>query len=66
MIFFQNKKAFTYLTLLFFTGHIASSVAAPYQKTVAAEQVLQYIIYHRFKVRHYKLLPNAFLCRSVH
>lgn len=45
MIFFQNKKAFTYLTLLFFTGHIASSVAAPYQKTVAAEQVLQYIIY---------------------
>ncbi|MFL1553537.1 ZirU family protein [Pseudomonas sp. D47] len=45
MISFQKKKAFTYLTLLCFTGHIASSVADPYQKTVAAENVQQYIIY---------------------
>ena len=45
MISVQKKKAFTYLTLLYFTGHIASSVAAPYQKTVAAEKVQQYIIY---------------------
>lgn len=45
MIFVQKKKMFTCLTLLCFTGHIVSSVAAPDQKTVAAEKVQQYIIY---------------------
>ncbi|MDF3162511.1 ZirU family protein [Pseudomonas proteolytica] len=44
MILFERKKL-AYLTLLCFTGHIASSVAAPYQKAVTAEKVQQYIIY---------------------
>ena len=45
MFSFQKKKAFTYLTLVFFAGNTASSVAGPYQKTVAAEQLQQYIVY---------------------
>lgn len=44
MIFLQ-KKTLTYLTLLCFTGDIAFSVAASYQKPTVAENVQQYIIY---------------------
>lgn len=44
MILLQ-KKTLTYLTLLCFTGNIASSVAASYQKPAVVEKVQQYILY---------------------
>lgn len=45
MFSFQNKQNFTYLMLLCFAGNSVSLVADPYQKTVAAEKLQQYIIY---------------------
>lgn len=47
VMFFKKKKAYTYLTLLCFTGQMTSSVAAPIiaSTVLAVDEQQQYIVY---------------------